>query len=194
VLSLAPAYRLTQAAVGADRFRRIISAEYLRATSTDRILDIGCGTGDIVEHMTFADYVGLDPNPRYIAAAKERDAPHTTFVCSGVEQAPEVASSRTLVIAIGVLHHLDDEAASALIELACRSLAPRGRFVAVDPGLVEGQPWFARQLIVRDRGANVRTPESTRELVTPVFPRTRVHIRDDLLRVPYTHLVVESSV
>jgi SAM-dependent methyltransferase len=158
------------------------------------VLDIGCGTGDIIGDIEFDDYIGLDPSPRYIESARSRAHPRTRFECANVETTGDIEiPPRTIVIAIGVLHHLDDNAATSLLELAVRSLEPGGRFVAIDPGLVDGQPWIARQLIIRDRGANVRTPEETTRLVSIAFPATEVHCRHDLLRLPYTHVVVESS-
>jgi ubiquinone/menaquinone biosynthesis C-methylase UbiE len=81
VLSLAPAYRLAQRAIGADRFRRVVVDEVICPTRDDRVLDIGCGTADILEHLGgIADYVGFDPNGGYVQAARAKFGDRGTFV------------------------------------------------------------------------------------------------------------------
>jgi hypothetical protein len=52
---------------------------------------------------------------------------------------------------------------------------------------------MARWLIGRDRGAHVRGADAYAELARASFGSVRVSTRDDLLRVPYTHAVLEAG-
>ncbi|RKZ63742.1 MAG: class I SAM-dependent methyltransferase, partial [Candidatus Parabeggiatoa sp. nov. 3] len=45
--------------------------------------------------------------------------------------------------------------------------------------------------ISKDRGQNVRTQEGYLELASQVFSNITTDIRHDLLRIPYTHFILE---
>ncbi|MGA7757948.1 MAG: hypothetical protein WCA57_08880, partial [Ilumatobacteraceae bacterium] len=68
VLSLASVYRFAQRAIGAEAFRETLAAEVLDVSEGDRILDVGCGTADILDHLPDVDYLGFDSSDRYVDA------------------------------------------------------------------------------------------------------------------------------
>jgi SAM-dependent methyltransferase len=193
VFSLAPVYRFAQTAIGADRVRTVLTDEFIRATPDDRIVDFGCGTADVLDHLPECDYVGVDASQRYIDDARSRYGDRGTFVTSAAERFDGVAPDRTIAIAIGVLHHLDDDAASEMLRIASQTLEAGGRFVSIDPSLVEGQHPMAKLLVSRDRGQHVRTPEAQTELVRRWFPDADIVVRHDLLRTPYSHVIVSAT-
>ena len=96
-----------------------------------------------------------------------------------------------LVLAIGILHHLDDDQARALMRTAHAALKPGGRFISLDGTYVDGQSTIARALISRDRGQSIRTPEAYRALGEAEFDKVEARVRTDMLYVPYTHYVME---
>jgi SAM-dependent methyltransferase len=195
MFSLAPVYRFAQRAIGADHFRAVVVNDIIQPTSDDRVLDAGCGTGDIVEHFPEVDdYVGFDPSAEYVRAANDRFGERARFVESTVASfAADEAPSRTVVIAIGVLHHLDDDTVRELLDLAHRVLVPGGRLVTIDPTLTDHQHPIARVLVKSDRGRHVRTPRDTADLVTARFADAQISTLDDLLRPPYTHVIVRAT-
>jgi hypothetical protein len=91
------------------------------------------------------------------------------------------------------LHHLADDEALALLRLARAALKPGGRFVTFDGCLVDGQSAFARFLLRRDRGRFVRHRDDYLRLASRVFPNVTASVRHDLLRLPYTHIILECS-
>lgn len=191
VLSLAPVYRFAQNALGAQRFRDALTQHYIRATSDDRVIDFGCGTADILDHLPDLDYLGFDPSERYVAHARSRFGARAQFVTTA-EDVDRHPSDRTLALAVGVLHHMDDDLAASTIALAARSLVDDGRMVTIDPTIIEGQPRVARVLAEQDRGRHVRDPDMTKALFAE-FDEVNVTVRHDLLRVPYSHVIVEAS-
>jgi hypothetical protein len=52
---------------------------------------------------------------------------------------------------------------------------------------------MARFLISKDRGQNIRSPEGYQSLARPFFKEQITEIKNDLLRIPYTHFIMECS-
>jgi SAM-dependent methyltransferase len=167
---------------------------YLRPRAGERILDIGCGTGEILEFLPPVDYVGFDLSADYVAAARRRYAGRGRFERADVLDADLGGEDPfDVVIATGVIHHLDDPRAKRLIALAAALLSASGRLVTWDGAFVPGQPRVARWLLERDRGEHIRSPEAYVALASEHFAAVRHHLVDDFLHVPYTHCVLEAS-
>ena len=180
--------------LGADRSRRILVDEYLRPKPGDRILDIGCGTGAILEFIPHGiEYLGIDLNPDYIASATHQFGDRARFRVADVNLLEPNAEDRFDVItAWGLLHHLEDREVSRLASTSRRLLKAGGRFITLDNCFTDGQSIVAKTLIQLDRGRNVRTVSQYEALIAEVFDRVVCVIRHDLLRVPYTHVIFES--
>ncbi|MEJ0009459.1 MAG: class I SAM-dependent methyltransferase [Alphaproteobacteria bacterium] len=119
----------------------VVVAEHIRPASGMRILDLGCGTADILAFLPDdVSYNGYDISPDYIARARSRFAGRGDFAA----RMPTPEEARTLapfdvVMGIGVLHHMDDEAAADFFALARSVLKPGGRVVTLDPCYAPGQ-------------------------------------------------------
>ncbi|MBX3203390.1 MAG: class I SAM-dependent methyltransferase [Labilithrix sp.] len=192
LLSRPALYQLFGVAIGAPAFRRTFASEYIRSKSDERVLDIGCGPGSMVPYLASAEYVGFDMSPAYIAAAKKQFGARGTFICDRVStRTLDAPGSYDLVLASAILHHLDDEEARKLFELAALALKPGGRLVTLDCAYVPEQSTLARWIVSMDRGRHVRTPEAYAELARLTFRDVTIDVRHDLLRIPYTHVLLE---
>jgi len=194
VLSLPAGYRIFLRIVGGD-FQRKYVAEYVKPAPGEKILDIGCGPGDMLASLPAVDYTGFDISSEYIEAARKRFGNKGRFLCSDVGMA-EIERERggfKLVLATGVLHHLDNERAAKLFELAREALGPDGRLITYDGCYVPEQSKAARWVLSKDRGKFVRTREEYMRLASVSFSRIEPHVRHDLLRIPYTHLIMRCS-
>lgn len=192
LLSVAAVYNSFQAIVGTRWGRGEFVRCYVRAQPGHAVLDIGCGTADILEYLPGVTYYGFDASPQYVEAATKQFGKRANIVCATVTEATlEGLPKFDLVLANGVLHHLNDVESAKLFSLAKSALKPGGRLVTIDGCYVNGQSKMARFLISRDRGQNVRDERGYRALAECVFQSVRSHIRHDLSRIPYTHLILE---
>jgi cyclopropane fatty-acyl-phospholipid synthase-like methyltransferase len=96
-----------------------------------------------------------------------------------------------VVIAVGIVHHLDDAEAKQLFQIAYDALKSGGKLVTVDGVFTEDQSAAARWLLARDRGEYVRSEREYLKIASKVFDNIKPSIRHDLLRLPYTHLILE---
>lgn len=191
MLSAPWVFRAYQHAVGANALKREIIDTFVKPRSGQRLLDLGCGTGDVVEYLADVDYLGLDVNERYVAHARDRfGAPAAFLVADVLEIDARQLGRFDLVHAHGLLHHLEDAQAARVCALAAEVLMPSGRFVTVDPCLHADQSSLARFTVKMDRGKAVRTLDGYRELAEPSFGGVHSMIGHTPLRIPHTTAVL----
>lgn len=191
VLANPAAYQLWWTLVGGPGWAKILVNDYVRPKSAARILEIGCGPGNIAHYFANYEYVGVDLNSKYIEVAKQR-FPKATFVCERVSQF-SLADRRSfdIVLAIGILHHLDDGEARQLFQIAHDALETGGKLVTFDGVWTNDQSTAARWLLARDRGRHIRREQEYVGIASQVFQNVRSSVRHDLLRIPYSHAILE---
>jgi len=192
VLAKPQVYSLFARLIGADRGRRLYIDRHIRPREGDRILDIGCGPADILDSLPRVDYHGFDLSQQYIDSARRRFGSRGHFQVARVSiELLRNYSGFDLVLATGVLHHLDDTEAIDLFRVAKAALKPNGRLITLDGCFLEHQSRVARHLLSRDRGKHVRNEMGYVELAKTVFTNVRPFLTSELLRIPYTHVILE---
>ena len=191
-LSMAGVYQRLQDVLGSRRFQRRLITEHVAPVTGTRMLDLGCGTGALIEHVPReVAYHGFDPSERYIAAARQRWGDRGTFWCAGVgDPLPHGAGTFARATAIGVLHHLDDATAAQLAARAAHAQTADGALVTYDPAITPATSRLARFVIERDRGMHVRRPDDYAALLAPRFAEVTVVAVAGHLRIPYTGCII----
>lgn len=191
VLANPAVYQFWSNLVGGSASAKAFVNEYIQPRAGARILEIGCGPGSIVGYLPPSEYLGFDLSPKYIEQARKR-YPKANFVCERVSQFSLAnGQSFDLVLAIGIVHHLDDAEARQLFQIAYDALEPGGKLVTLDGVWTDDQSLIARWLLKRDRGEHVRSEREYMRIASQAFSNIRPSVRHDLLRIPYTHLILE---
>ena len=191
ILAIPAAYQLWWNLVGGPSLAKVLVNEYIQSSVGSRILEIGCGPGIIVGFLPESQYLGFDLSPKYIELARKR-FPKAHFVCERVSQySLAKEESYDVVLALGIVHHLQDEEARQLFQIAFDALKPGGKLVTIDGVWIDGQSSGARWMLAKDRGEHVRNERGYLGIASQVFSNIKPSIRHDLLRIPYTHLILQ---
>lgn len=147
-------YRATKA-----RIRRALARVGPR-----RVLDLGCGTGEFAALFPPESYLGVDIHPGYVRLAA-RLRPAHRFVCADATRWPGDGAPFDLTLVNGVLHHLDDGTARALLAAAVRHTRSGGALLVIEDADVPEAGPLSRLVHALDHGHFIRTPEVWSDLV-----------------------------
>ena len=181
--------------VKTEAFTANYCERHLRCFPGARFLDLGCGPADILRQLPpSVEYHGVDLNPSYIRFAKERYGNRGMFYCENVSQINQRGFANfDIVMAHGLIHHLDDVAVAQMLAVSKAALKEGGRLVTLDGVWTENQGWVSRQLMGLDRGRHIRTEAAYLDLVKPHFEKVKSTVYSRLLRIPYPYIVMEMA-
>jgi len=195
ILTHPEVYQAYQVAGGFFGARLKAFRDYVDFSRVKRVFDIGCGPGHIVQYIPQGiDYIGFDTAERYIDYANVKWRGRGRFMSRPFDRsAVEAFGKPDLILMNGVLHHMDDETAVAVVKDAAEALGEEGVFFALDGCFRDGQSPIARYLLEKDRGEYVREAGGYDAIVRQAFPKTEVFVRDDLSWAPYTFAITRGS-
>lgn len=193
LLSKPKVYELFQRFMGANKTRKLFISKFIAPYPSEYILDIGCGPAGILGFLPDVNYYGFDISEDYIKNAKQNYGDRGKFYAKylsadDIEKLPKF----DLVLLSGVLHHVDDDTAIDILNLAYSALKPHGRLVTTDGCFVKGQNPIARFLIKHDRGQNIKTEDAYVNLAKNVFTDVKSTIYH-ITWIPYTLCYLECT-
>lgn len=197
ILKFPSIYELYQSLVGTRRARDRIFDTYLRLPENYKLLDIGCGSGELLDYLpTHVQYTGVDINPRYIDLARKQYGERGRFELIDVNDIERLALPRgsfNAVVLYGVLHHLNDEEVRSVLDFAKAMLRDTGVVFTVDGVYLEGQSAIKHFILSRDRGNYVRFDHEYTKLAREIFPNVETSVERDALRIPTDYFVMRMS-
>ena len=184
-------YDAFQNIMGVRKLRSELNREFVRASLGDSVIDFGCGTAGILDSLPAVEYFGFDISNKYIQYAKSRFGDRAHFECKNITEKDSASLPKfDIALALGVLHHLDDEEANGLLRTAFALLKKGGRLITVDPCYTFSQNILASFLIKQDRGQNVRDQAGYGAIAKSVFQNNSITVKH-LSWLPYKHCVME---
>ena len=196
ILTMPIIYDVFQKMIGAYSWRASAMKEFVSSSiaPNGKLIDIGCGTAEALQFLPDSvTYVGFDRNEAYIEKAKKRYSHlDATFYCEELSLNYVMKGQPAdVVLALGLVHHLDDSQTIDLFKLAKKLVKPGGFLLTLDPLYEEGQSWLAKYLISKDRGTASRTEAEYKRLALSVCKKVEMHPNQDPLRLPYTGIVMK---
>lgn len=187
-------YDSFQSIIGGKRARKYVVENYVNPTITteSKMLDIGCGTGYVLDYISMPiDYLGYDLDPTYIDYAKQKYKGRGLFFCERVnEMELKKGEKFDFVLAMGLLHHLDDKESTELFKTAFDVLKKGGNFLTLDGVYTDEQSQLSKYVLKNDRGKHVRTEKAYVKLANALFADVNSTVTDDLFVIPYTACVL----
>ena len=179
-------YKIIQYVMSGTSFRNSIIKKNIRKSNL-KILDIGCGPAQILEHIPRCDYYGYDIDQRSIQYAKKKyRQKNYHFYCkkfnkTEVKKLPKF----DFIIFFGILHHLSNKEADKMLTLCKRIMKKNSKLLTEDPILIEKQNVIAKFLIEKDRGTNVRQKKEYINLLKKHFKKIKNKVTHQFF-IPYT--------
>lgn len=189
-------YDFFQDLIGTRQARQWLQLNFWRLSQGDKIVDVGCGTGDILNFIPEGiNYIGFDINEQYIVNARKKYGAKGEFFIGEVSQFRNNSRffDTDLVTCNGVLHHLDTQQFIQVVEFAKAILRSRGRMVCIEPCFLMHQDKLSTWLMKQDRGAYIRYEDEWKQIVGRVFTQTKTYVLTGLVRFPFVHIVIECT-
>ena len=125
-------------------------AEQIRAYSYESLLDVGCGTGFLIDNLTKqkpARYCGVDLSDEMIRMAEKKEIEGAEFVVSSADKLPYPDGSFDIVTCSQSFHHYPypEEA----MREAKRVLKPGGLYLLSDTGIGGVGAWIDNHIIFK---------------------------------------------
>lgn len=179
-LEFPPVYNFFQGIVGANEFRRqFMNTHVIPRVSGGRLLEIGCGPGTMCRYVPEnVSYIGCDVSARYIEYAQKQFAGRGQFFATPVGHLATLEVEQfDVIIALGLLHHLNDGEIITLCDEVLGLLRPGGSFITGDPCITQEQSRIGRFIAACDRGKYIRFPEQYRAIIEQRFTQVRQEVK-----------------
>lgn len=124
--------------------------EYLMQYDYSKLLDIGCGTGFLIDGLSKkkdAEYYGLDLSEGMLEQAKKKNIRNAVFIQGTCDALPYEDNSFDIVTCIQSFHHYPDRE-KAMSE-ALRVLKPGGIYLLSDTGIGGIGAWIDNNILFR---------------------------------------------
>ncbi len=144
---------------------KILKKEINDRSKKIRILDIGCGSGEISRFFNDLDYIGIDVNPDYIEFA--RKIYKKNFEVMNAQKLRFKKRYFDYVVIIGVLHHIDDKNCSLILNEIRRVVKNNGKIIIIEDVNTQSKIDLLGNIIRKlDVGEHIRTQKEWLELLS----------------------------
>ena len=186
-------YKIIQGVMSGTSFRNSIIKKNITKSNL-KILDIGCGPAQIIEHLPQCDYYGYDIDQRSIQYAKKKYyQKNFHFYCKKFNKTElKKLPKFDFIIFFGILHHLSNKEVYEILKLCKKIMKKNSKLLTEDPIFLENQNPIAKFLIKKDRGLNVRKKREYLALLKNHFKKIKNKVTHQYF-IPYTWITTICS-
>ena len=179
-------YQAIQKLMSGNSFRKKFLKENVKDKNL-KILEVGCGSAEILKYIPVNEYYGYDIDPRSIQYAKQNHPYENCYFFNKKLEKKDISKlpNFDLILLFGILHHLNDTQAKKILDLCRKKMKKDAKLLILDPIFTSNQNIFARLLIKSDRGLNVRKEDEYLNLFKKNFKNVKSKITNQFF-VPYT--------
>ena len=144
---------------------KILKKEINDRSKKIKILDIGCGSGEISRFFNNLDYIGIDVNSDYIEFA--RKIYKKNFEVMNAQKLRFKKHYFDYVVIIGVLHHIDDKNCNLILNEIKRVIKDTGKIIIIEDVNTQSKIDLLGNIIRKlDVGEHIRTQKEWLELLS----------------------------
>ena len=187
-------YELFQFRISRRGTSRIVHNEILKPRGVEKVLDFGCGIGYHSTEFSNSEYLRIEPIQGCVDKANQMfKTSKNSFILgdhTALKSIPN--SSFDLIIAMGVLHHLNNSILDEFVRESYRILKSGGRLTTFDPAYHKNQSLISKWVVSRDRGKWVRNVDDYLNPMRKMYRQEpTIKIYTNLLKIPYDHIAIE---
>lgn len=140
---------------------------YFYGREKNRVIDIGCGTGEFSVFFDPQNYTGVDIEPAYIRYAKKNY--QGKFLIADATKLPFTDESFDTAVILGVLHHLPDDKCVQIFNEIRRVLKNGAGALVLEDVADSADNKITKILHNLDKGNFIRSAEKYRDLLNSYF-------------------------
>lgn len=194
-------YNLYQNLIGCRSFLKRYVETFILAEINNKnsvkILDIGCGTGNIVPFIPDkCEYTGVDSSENYInyLTRKYSHKKNFNFIAKNVKDSLGINSKYDVIISEALVSSLDDNNFEILLSAMKKNLKDGGKIIISDMNYKDNYCAFEKFLLKNERGKYIRGQEDYKRIIEKHFSIEKITELKKVYRIPYHKIVFECRV
>lgn len=185
-------YNLYQDLIGSKHFLCILVNEYIKPQQGQKILELGCGAGNV--YAVFPEknlrYLGVDNSENYIHHAKKK-FPEQSFICADVTKDFAVDEISDTVFAEAIISALPDNQLVEMFKLLKNICDDHTKIVFSDMNYRDSASKFQCFLMKHERNQFIRSKSEYVKLLTEFFNIDKISVIKHPYRIPYEKIIFE---
>ena len=198
ILNLYLFYNIYQALIGCNKWHKRYYENFIRPIIENKsiisILDIGCGTGNLVKNLPHTStqkkiyYTGIDYQQNYISYCIKKYPEHK-FFCQSALDYIDLKTTFDIIISEALISNFDNENAEKFFENIIRHSNENTTIIISDMNYKKENSKIENLFLSNERGSVLRGKKEYIEILSKYFNIKSVFEINNAYRIPYQKIV-----